>query len=173
MKALFASIGLAALVLLFAVPASATPGTGVQVETLSKNTVDGMDYVVATITVAPGGGTGWHYHPGEVFGFIREGAMTHYDGACQVDEVYQTGAPVKEGVGPGFVHNGRNQGTTPLVMEIAYINPAGVRCRSRCPSRRTASFPDGPVTASRTRMRATPAAEFNGSRVRNGGRCGG
>ena len=56
MKALFASVGLAASVLLFAVPASATPGTGVQVETLSKNTVDGMDYIVTKITVAPGGG---------------------------------------------------------------------------------------------------------------------
>ena len=125
MKALFASVGLAASVLLSAVPASATPGTGVQVETLSKNTVDGMDYIVTKITVAPGGGTGWHYHPGEVFGFISEGAMTHYDGNCQVDDVYDTGAPVKEGVGPGFVHNGRNQGTTPLVMEVVYINPVG------------------------------------------------
>ena len=111
-------------------PAAATPPTGAQVETLSKNTVDGTDYSVTRITVAPGGGTGWHYHPGEVFGFIAEGTMTHWeavggDGGCVVDAVYDAGAPVKEGVGPGFVHNGRNQGSTPLVMEVVYINPTG------------------------------------------------
>lgn len=109
---------------LLAGPAAAAP-PGVDVETLSKNTVDGVDYIVTRITVAPGAGTGWHYHPGEVFGYIAEGTMTHYDGGCTVDEVYPTGAPVKEGVGSGFVHNGRNAGSTPLVMEVVYINPVG------------------------------------------------
>lgn len=112
-----------------AAPAGAAP-PGVDVETLSRNTVDGVDYVVTRITVAPGAGTGWHYHPGEVFGFISEGVMTHYemtrhDQGCTVDATYPAGAPVKEGVGPDFVHNGRNQGSTPLVMEVVYINPVG------------------------------------------------
>ncbi len=43
-----------------------------------------------------------------------------------MDAVYATGAPVQEGVGPGFVHNGRNEGATPLVMEVVYINPVGM-----------------------------------------------
>jgi quercetin dioxygenase-like cupin family protein len=107
-------------------PAAATPSTDVDVVTLSSNVVDGTEYVVTRITVAPGGATGWHYHPGEVFGFISEGTMTHYDGDCTRDAVYDTGAPVKEGVGPGFVHNGRNEGSTPLVMEVVYINPVGL-----------------------------------------------
>ncbi len=109
---------------LLAAPAAAAP-PGVDVETLSTNTVDGVDYIVSRITVAPGAGTGWHYHPGEVFGFISEGAMTHYEGDCTVDAVYPAGAPVKEGVGSGFVHNGRNDGSSPLVMEVVYINPVG------------------------------------------------
>lgn len=111
-------------------PAGATPPSGVEVQILSRNVVDGVEYVVTRVTVAPGGGTGWHFHPGEVFGFIREGTMTHWNiggnGGCTVDAVYATGAPVKEGVGPGFVHNGRNEGTTPLVMEVVYINPVGM-----------------------------------------------
>lgn len=109
--------------------ASATPSNGVEVVTLSQNTVNGTEYVVTRITIAPGGGTGWHYHPGEVFGYISEGTMTHWDvpavGGCTVDAVYEPGAPVKEGVGPAFIHNGRNQGSTPLVMEVVYINPVG------------------------------------------------
>lgn len=110
-------------------PSATAAPPGVDVEILSKNTVDEVDYLVTRITVAPGAGTGWHYHPGDVFGFIAEGTMTHWnalgDGRCAVDEVYPTGAPVKEGVGPGFVHNGRNEGSTPLVMEVVYVNPAG------------------------------------------------
>ena len=123
---MYLGFALAAVAATSAAPASATPATGVEVVTLSQNVVDGTEYVVTRITVAPGGGTGWHYHPGEVFGFISEGAMTHYEGGCTVDAVYETGAPVKEGVGPGFVHNGRNQGSTPLVMEVVYINPVGM-----------------------------------------------
>lgn len=125
MKHALAAVSVAVL-LAPAVPlASATPSTGVEVETLSKNTVDGIDYLVTRITVAPGGGTGWHYHPGQVFGVVREGTLTHYDGGCVTDGVYGAGTPVTEGIGPGFVHNGRNLGPTPLVMEIVYINPAG------------------------------------------------
>lgn len=121
------SVGLAMTIcaVALAAPATATPPVGADVQTQSHNVVDGIEYTVTRITVAPGGGTGWHYHPGEVFGFIAEGAMTHYDGSCVVDEVYDAGAPVKEGVGPDFVHNGRNLGSTPLVMEVVYINPVG------------------------------------------------
>lgn len=123
-----AGLGVAALVAVCAAPAAAAPG--VTVEQLSKNTVDGVEYLVAKITVAPGSATGWHYHPGDVFGYIREGTMTHWDtsgagGGCTIDAVYPTGAPVKEGIGAGFVHNGRNEGPTPLVMEVVYVNPVG------------------------------------------------
>ena len=111
--------------LALAAPAGATSDAGTTVETLSKNTVDGIDYTVVRVTVAPGGGTGWHYHPGEVYGVIRQGTMTHYDGGCVVDEVYNTGSAVAEGIGSAAVHDGRNEGSTPLVMEVTYINPVG------------------------------------------------
>ena len=128
MRALRLGLGVATLVAVCAAPAAAAPG--VEVEELSKNTVDGVEYLVAEITLAPGSGTGWHYHPGDVFGSVREGTLTHWDtsgggGNCAVDAVYGTGAPVKEGTGAGFVHNGRNDGPTPLVLEVVYVNPVG------------------------------------------------
>ncbi len=123
-----AGLAAAAALLPSAAPAAAAP-PGVEIETLSKNTVDGIEYLVTRITVAPGAGTGWHYHPGDVFGYISEGAMTHWSvppqGGCTVDAVYSAGTPVKEGAGPGFPHNGRNDGAGPLVMEVVYINPVG------------------------------------------------
>ena len=128
-KATGAVCGALALITLPAGPAAAAPAPGVEVETLSQNTVDGVDYIISRITLAPGAATGWHYHPGEVFGFVKEGTMTHWgvsaDSRCAVDGIYPANAPVKEGVGPGFVHNGRNEGATPLVMEVTYINPTG------------------------------------------------
>ncbi len=125
MKALHLVVGFCVTAAALAGPAAATPAIGVDVDTLSKSTVDGTDYLVTRVTVDPGGETGWHYHPGDVFGYVREGTMTHYDGGCAVDSVWDAGAPVKEGAGPGFVHNGRNLGSTPLVLEVVYINPTG------------------------------------------------
>ncbi len=118
-------LALAAFAAVATAPAAATPPTGVEVVTLSQNVVDGTEYVVPRITVAPGGGTGWHYHPGEVFGFISEGSMTHYDGGGAVDAVYPTGAPVKEGVGPGFAHNGRNEGPGPTRILAVFMGADG------------------------------------------------
>lgn len=105
--------------------AAATPGTGVEAVTLSDSTADGSHYVAKLLTIAPGGSTGWHYHPGQVFGVVRSGTLTHYDAAdCTVDGVYAAGSAISERSGPGYVHEGRNAGTEPLVMWVLYANPA-------------------------------------------------
>ena len=105
--------------------ASATPGVGVEAETLSQSSVGGQDYVTKQITIAPGGSTGWHWHPGRVFGVIREGTLTHDMANCSEDGSYPAGSPVTEGTGPGNVHIGRNIGPDPVVMWVSYIVPAG------------------------------------------------
>lgn len=105
--------------------AAATPGEGVEAVTLSESSVDGQDYVARLITIAPGGTTGWHFHPGEVFGVVRAGTLTHYAGDCSVDGVYGVGAPISERSGPGYVHAGRNEGPDPLVMWVLYVDPPG------------------------------------------------
>lgn len=106
-------------------PASATPGEGVSAVVLSQATYEGQDYVTKEITIAPGGSTGWHWHPGRVFGVIREGTLTHDTSKCTSDGVYPTGAPITEATGPNNVHIGRNLGPDPLVMWVVYIVPAG------------------------------------------------
>src|ERR1700712_724431 len=106
-------------------PASATPGEGVSAVVLSQATYKGQDYITKEITIAPGGTTGWHWHPGRVFGVVREGTLTHATADCSVDAVYPAGSPVTESTGPNNVHVGRNLGPDPLVMWITYIEPAG------------------------------------------------
>ncbi|WP_319430035.1 cupin domain-containing protein [Mycobacterium sp. RTGN5] len=119
-----ASVALGAVML---VPgsAAATPGVGVQGVVMSQATLNGKDYISREITIAPGGTTGWHYHPGQVFGVIREGTLTHYEGDCSVDGVYNAGDAITERSGTGYIHEGRNEGSTPLVMWVLYIDPAG------------------------------------------------
>lgn len=122
-----ASLAVAAVLVSFgpAVAASASPARGLYATTLSTATVDGQDYVTKQITIAPGGSTGWHWHPGRVFGVIRQGTLTHDAADCSSDGVYPTGAPLTEGTGPDHVHIGRNLGPDPVVLWVVYISPVG------------------------------------------------
>ncbi|ORW84645.1 cupin [Mycobacterium sp. IEC1808] len=114
--------------------AHATPPIGVSAATLSKQTVDGKDYIVSEITVAPNGSTGWHTHQGEIYGVIKSGVLTHYGSDCQQDGVYGPGAAITDPTGPQHVHLARNLGTTPLVLDVTYIDPAGAPTSDSAPN---------------------------------------
>lgn len=113
--------------------ALATPGSGVTGTTLAKGTSeDGLkiktsgrtDVVVRTITIAPGGSTGWHYHPGQVLGVVQSGTLTRTLSDCEV-ETTTAGQSIVEPAGPGHVHIGRNLGTEPVVLYVTYFLPEG------------------------------------------------
>jgi quercetin dioxygenase-like cupin family protein len=105
--------------------ATATLGSGVTIEPIGAATISrqfkitqGNDYgvVIARYTIAAGGTTGWHSHPGKAVVAIQSGELTLYrnvDGKCQTKTV---------GPGEGFVeipsvvHMARNEGSTPLVF---------------------------------------------------------
>ena len=106
-------------------PVAATPSEGVDGVVLSQSTYKGKDYITRELTIAPGGSTGWHYHPGQIFGVVRSGTLTHYEEDCTVDGIYQEGQAISERSGPGYIHEGRNEGTEPLVLWVLYIDPAG------------------------------------------------
>ncbi len=108
-----------------AAPASATPGIGIASEPLSQAAFDGRDYVTRQITIQPGGSTGWHWHPGQVYGVIRASTLTHYAADCSVDGTYPAGSAITEAAGADHVHVGRNLGPDPLVMWVNYVVPAG------------------------------------------------
>ena len=108
-----------------AATASGTSATGVEGIQLWRTSVDGIDYVFRQITIAPGGSTGWHWHDGQLYGVINEGTLTHNLADCSVDGAYPPGAGIFEPSGADHVHIGRNLGTTPLVMHVLYVLPAG------------------------------------------------
>jgi quercetin dioxygenase-like cupin family protein len=98
-------------------------GEDARVKIIAK---DPSDVYVVTNTVAPGGYSGWHTHPGPSVVLVKTGTATVYDG----DD--PTCTPVRYPAGTGFidaggghVHMVRNEGKEPLVTEAFQIIPAG------------------------------------------------
>ncbi|MER5181164.1 cupin domain-containing protein [Streptomyces sp. NPDC002896] len=114
--------------------ALATPGSGVSGTILATGTSAGTlkikppkgraDVVVRTITIEPGGSTGWHYHPGQLIAVVKSGTLTRTMDDCSV-ESSPAGTAFIEPSGPGHVHIGRNLGTEPVVLYVTYLLPEG------------------------------------------------
>ncbi|WP_327109769.1 cupin domain-containing protein [Nocardia sp. NBC_01730] len=115
-----------------AATAHATPGIDITAVTLGQAQIPagllpfvaGTDLVVREITIGPGGSTGWHYHDGPVFGFVRAGTLTHPGSECDAP-VYRTGDFIYEPAGEWNVHIGRNLGIEPLILDVVYAPPIG------------------------------------------------
>ncbi len=105
--------------------ADATPGSGVTGTILSQTTIGRTDYVLREITIQPGGTTGWHFHDGTLYAFVKAGTLTHSDHDCTTDGVYKAGAAFTEPSGTDHVHVGRNLGTKPVVLDVLYVLPTG------------------------------------------------
>ena len=54
-------------------------GAKINTDELKFKTLDSIDVVTQSITVAPGGHAGWHSHPGPVFVTVRSGTLTFYE----------------------------------------------------------------------------------------------
>jgi quercetin dioxygenase-like cupin family protein len=124
--------------------ALATPSTGVTPVILARGTLapfrsqttskdfavaerTAADVVMARITIAVGGNTGWHMHHGPVFAYVQAGhlAVTRVMGptGC-ITQSYGPGQAFVED--PDMVHMGRNAGSVPVVIFATYTNvPVG------------------------------------------------
>jgi quercetin dioxygenase-like cupin family protein len=115
------------------VAALATPGSGVTGTVLAQGTSAGTlkikadgrtDVVVRSITIAPGGSTGWHYHPGQLIAVVKSGTLTRTLQDCSV-ETSPAGSSFVEPSGAHHVHIGRNLGTEPVELYVTYLVPEG------------------------------------------------
>ena len=76
------------------------------------------------LTFQPGASTGKHCHYGRLIGVVESGTLTHYAPIYPGGvHVYRAGDALNEG--PGYVHEGVNEGTEPLVLYVTYITPVG------------------------------------------------
>lgn len=118
---------LATLALGLAIPAvaDATPGSGVTGTIIAQRTVGDTDYTLREVVIQPGGYTGWHYHDGTLYAYVKAGTLTHNASDCSLDGLHRRGDAFVEKGGHGNVHIGRNLGSTPLVLEVLYVLPHG------------------------------------------------
>ncbi|MEV0638440.1 cupin domain-containing protein [Streptomyces sp. NPDC050619] len=110
------------------------PGPGVKGTVISQTTIGDKDYILREITVPPGQSTGWHYHDGPLYGFVKQGTLSHFDSTCEPDGIYQAGSSITEPSGSDYVHIGRNLGTTPLVLDVLYVLPHGAPLSEDAPN---------------------------------------
>ena len=87
------------------------------------------DAVVRTLTIAPGGDTGWHSHPGPVFVLVTAGTGSFYHAADPTftPAVYPAGSGFVEA--GGDVHIFRNEGGVDLELTVLFLVPHGAPTR--------------------------------------------
>jgi quercetin dioxygenase-like cupin family protein len=112
-------------------------------DVFTDNMHDPSEIITQEITIAPGGHTGWHSHPGPVIVQVRSGTLTYYAG----DDPTCTGRPYAAGTafvdpGRGHVHIARNESTTtPLNFVAIYFDvPPGASPRIDAPAPGNCSF---------------------------------
>jgi mannose-6-phosphate isomerase-like protein (cupin superfamily) len=91
---------------------------------MTCGTSTACDTAYQQLTIAPGGKTGWHTHPGPTFVAVAqgEGTLYHAMSGCPGTK-YATGAGFMQP--PTEVHNMRNEDSTPLVLHAFYALPSG------------------------------------------------
>ena len=141
--------------------AMATPGSGITAALLARGTLESeppshhghpwlakrqkpvkiklsrpSDVAVQQVTVAPGGSTGWHSHPGPAIVIVKSGAITFYDEddlRCRGTTYTAGKVYIDEGYGHG--HIGRNEGTTNVELYVTFLDmPVGAEPRIDVPS---------------------------------------
>ena len=86
---------------------------------------DNTDIAVATIGVAPGGHSGWHFHPGPVLVIVKVGTITFYHGddpTCTPTHYTAGSAFIEEG---GDVGIARNETAGVDTVVATFFVPAG------------------------------------------------
>lgn len=143
---LILSLTLAAVVIAISVgTVLGTPGVGAVGTIVGRGTLDarvhaefsGLDLVVRkdidvvtqSITIEPGGHTGWHRHSGPAIVTITAGTLTFYpaqDRDCMGHE-FTVGDTFVDG--GRVTHIGRNEGTVPMTLTVTYLIPVGSEFR--------------------------------------------
>ncbi len=148
---------LSVLGICFSVAALATPTAGALFNTISRATVQAFesgstrgdwqikletngdsDIVTQTLTLLPGGFSGWHSHPGPAILSVTAGTLTFYDGndpACK-PRVFPAGTSVVERGG----HIAKNEGADALSVNVTYIVPRNAPQRIDEPSPGNCAF---------------------------------
>jgi hypothetical protein len=82
-----------------------------------------LDVLAAQFTLAPGGTSGWHKHPGPHITIVTQGTLTEIDAKCKSHNLGAGQADIDSG---GSVDKIENRGSTPVVFYVTFLVPRGV-----------------------------------------------
>lgn len=104
--------------------AALTDDVNVNADRIRFKTKDPTEVSVVTLTIEPGGTTGWHSHPGLAAIAVTEGTGKLYFADCS-SKTYGAGqAFVESGDDPPTVF--RNESSEPVVLTVTFVAPQGV-----------------------------------------------
>lgn len=90
----------------------------------------GTNVAMAQITVAPGGSSGWHSHPGGAIIIVKEGSLTVFESVGNRCEAKTYGAGQAFVERPGEVDQVINTGAVPYVLFVTFPRvPQGTSAR--------------------------------------------
>jgi quercetin dioxygenase-like cupin family protein len=88
---------------------------------VSLHTSGAANFIFQDLTIAPGGYTGWHTHPGVLLVTVVSGSIDWYDGKC-VRHVYNAGDSLTE---TDALHYVRNSGGSNARLMINFVIAKG------------------------------------------------
>jgi len=86
------------------------------------STIPGREVVMAAVEIPPGGREGRHTHPAEVYAFVLEGEIV-VDREGEPTRTFKAGEVFS--VKPGKIHEGHNEGTTPVKIDAVFVAEKG------------------------------------------------
>ena len=116
-------LGVGALSLLIIVPAIAQQPTIQRKVLLTQDlSIPGYQAVMAAVEIPAGGREGRHTHPGAVVVYIQEGTIT-FDHEGKPTMTYKAGDSFY--IEPGKIHEGINNGTSPVKAVATFVVEKG------------------------------------------------
>jgi hypothetical protein len=100
-----------------------------------------VEVITQSITIGPGGHTGWHSHPGPVLVTVTAGELTIYyaaDPECDGTTYGANDTFIDKG--GNNIHIARNEGLSNLTLWATYLVPVGTPFRTDVPDPGTCPF---------------------------------
>jgi len=118
-----ASPGAGATATILAQRATLSDSVQVNNDRIKLQTKDPTDVQVQTITYAPHGFSGWHFHPGLVIVVVQSGHITAHYSDCQTRTYGPHETFVESGTAPFMASN--ESGTENAVVYATFVAPKG------------------------------------------------
>jgi quercetin dioxygenase-like cupin family protein len=116
------------LALLLATSAAQQPTVTRKILLKEDSAIPGYEEDLVTVEIPAGGREGRHTHPGSVMIYVQEGTLT-FDYEGKPTATYNPGDAFY--VEPGKIHEGRNNGKTPVKVLASFILKKGMPMTSQ------------------------------------------